>query len=495
MENRKDIGEFIKDKIFDLDKNPNDKVWNSINETLNKRRKRRILFYLTSTLFGLLLLISTTILFTENFTSKNNKENKIKNNNDFRSSISNTDYQKDSITIKKKDYKSKTKTTKKLIQSNDKLDVYEVVSTYKIYINKNNSKTFVTKKNSKLTNKSYPKSNVKIDKKAISKNKKNIKTIPKKYKNTVPDIIKNKSTQSKNLNFNNNKNQLQIFENENNDSVNKKIKDKNLILDTIKKSDSLNFKIIKKDSISKKKKNVKEFKKSNENNKENKTIVYFSVFYGPTYYNSLSKSTSLLKAENQFDKKGILNSSFGMYGRTMFNEKIGVRLGINETNLDYSTTINNTGPNVWVLGNSNIELSSNLTKENFNDSFKNSNKIELVQKIRYLEFPIEAYFVLQNNNKIGIDATLGFSTYFLQKNQVFAKSENVDSILIGKANNIKEVVGSLNLGIILNYKINNRFQIDVAPIMKYQIAPFTNSTNFKPIIFSIQTGITVNCGL
>ncbi|WP_431243861.1 hypothetical protein ACQ9BO_04985 [Flavobacterium sp. P21] len=40
MENRTEIGKAIRDRLENLDKNPNDLVWSKIEKDLNRKRKK-----------------------------------------------------------------------------------------------------------------------------------------------------------------------------------------------------------------------------------------------------------------------------------------------------------------------------------------------------------------------------------------------------------------------------------------------------------------------
>lgn len=53
MENRKDIGKAISEKLESLDKTPNERVWIGINEEIQKKKKKKrfaFFFFWTKTL-------------------------------------------------------------------------------------------------------------------------------------------------------------------------------------------------------------------------------------------------------------------------------------------------------------------------------------------------------------------------------------------------------------------------------------------------------------
>ena len=67
MENRKDIGKAISDKLNSLDKTPKEEVWSGINYKLQKKKKRRIGFIsYWGKMLGLLLIVSIVGLYIYN---------------------------------------------------------------------------------------------------------------------------------------------------------------------------------------------------------------------------------------------------------------------------------------------------------------------------------------------------------------------------------------------------------------------------------------------
>ena len=62
---------------------------------------------------------------------------------------------------------------------------------------------------------------------------------------------------------------------------------------------------------------------------------------------------------------------------------------------------------------------------------------------------------------------------------------------IGKATNLNNMHFSTNLGLGFSYNFIKNFQLNLEPMLKYQINAFTtNSGNFKPYIVGISTGLS-----
>lgn len=75
MENRKDIGKALKDKLNNLEKIPSDRLWTSIENDLNKKKKRKRLFWFISSLI-IVGLLSTILFFDQTQQEKNSNNQK-----------------------------------------------------------------------------------------------------------------------------------------------------------------------------------------------------------------------------------------------------------------------------------------------------------------------------------------------------------------------------------------------------------------------------------
>ena len=93
------------------------------------------------------------------------------------------------------------------------------------------------------------------------------------------------------------------------------------------------------------------------------------------------------------------------------------------------------------------------------------------------------------NKKFGIQIIGGFSTLFLQDNNIIITSDG-RNILLGKANNLNNLNFSTNIGLDIGYGFMKSFEFNIEPILKYQLNTFnTNTGNFKPYIMGIYSGL------
>ena len=185
MDTKKDIGQFFKDNLNQMDFTPNDKGWDKIEEELQEKKKKRRAFfwlYFTAFLAGsifTLLLVYGTDLFPSNSENGKNRANSVAfENGNSNSKTSNTNSngnqnatidselkqlnRSTSNEVSSVDYKLESKNTIKNSNSNNS----NANKTKSDKINRKNSKTSING-NYNLTNTS----NYKISK-IKSKNKK-----------------------------------------------------------------------------------------------------------------------------------------------------------------------------------------------------------------------------------------------------------------------------------------------------------------------------------
>ncbi len=113
----------------------------------------------------------------------------------------------------------------------------------------------------------------------------------------------------------------------------------------------------------------------------------------------------------------------------------------------------------------------------------------LSQRYSYIEIPIEIGYTLVETKKISSKIITGFSSLFLQQNEIILSSENQVTTL-GKANNLNRINFSGNLGLDIQYQLYKNFKLSINPMCKVSLHTFTeNSTDFKPFSLGIHSGI------
>jgi hypothetical protein len=407
MENNNDIGNTIKNKLSQLDKTPSNNLWNKIENDLDKKNNNKpYLYYLLFFLLGgfLSFLLSNSV----EKESENYKKEKLKKDIKLVS---------DSLDLKSKSIITTSK--KNIINSNEYL-IYEECKTYKI-----TKKTLVK-----------PINNVRNNTDNQTKNKSNLMTNKK--------IKENKKTKSITTSLNEIKSKTNVEDKKpqknikkDNDSNSSFLKNQEGVpsttnsIDTIKKDSIVELVIENKKTKSKKEKKVEETEKNPE---KSKTLI--SVFYGPTFFNTLTKGSSINKSLIETKKTTHIENSFGAYYSKAFKQN-GYRAGIAKTNLSYNSIVPYIN-NSFSLDFSNINPTNEIDLTKINNLYSNNNNIILRQNISYLQFPLEVYKTIYGiEKKFKINLLVGITPEFLLSNSLFLyDSKNENEFKLGKASNI-----------------------------------------------------------
>lgn len=223
----------------------------------------------------------------------------------------------------------------------------------------------------------------------------------------------------------------------------------------------------------------------------------------PVYYNSLSSGSPIDEQFKSNPKKGQINVSYGINVSYALNKKLKLRSGINRLEVGYNTENVAILPAEEATGDiiiKNIDLSSAATELNIGSSngfavsqipasFESLFDASLEQQFGYLEVPLELSYKL-TDKKLSINVIGGVSSFFLNKNEVYAKNSG-NTTYLGKANNLNDVSFSTNIGLGFNYKISKAFNLNFEPVFKYQLNSFSKDAgNFRPYILGVYSGLS-----
>ncbi|MGV9003199.1 hypothetical protein [Flavobacterium sp.] len=464
MGNKTKLGTAFNEKINSLNKIPDDIIWTGIEVELNKKKKRRIAyfwFWLTP-----LLVISGIIstAFYLNFSDDNslNQQPLEVNKKSENSTQNNSEENYNTINIKKIDLEKTRSNSIKSELSKNNVEEKNKALDVKTSLTKNR-----TSRNSTSTNKAKNASlnNKKTKLPLISRNKNKIvkpKNITnKEFNNEKKSVIK---TQNQDPKFD-----LTFSE----------------ALHRITETDS----VIKNDSISKIKEKVKNIKMFPERlTKKDSSFNYknfeIDIFLSPTIYSTFSNKSLLDNRLDNASKKFNVQTSFGLGLSYNFSEKISVRIGYGISN--YSLTTSNV-----LINTSNysyIDYDENSSNQSLFVASNNSETMQITQKISYSEIPVEVKYLLLNK-KVSVEGIAGFSFLYLNKNEIIIKAENGFSKSIGQTSNLMKTNLSVNVGLGLNYKLNNRLKLILEPVVNYHLNTFQNSNSAKPYSFGVRTGL------
>jgi hypothetical protein len=490
MENKKDIGKVISDKLNSLEKTPRENVWNGISYELQKKKKRRIgfFFFWTKTI-GLLLVgaVAAWYVYNQNdgfntLSPKDSKESIIEQGKDRKtitndsnpgnteihnaqSNLNNEIATEDANSTENKnavETQNKLKNNNSLNNSNALNKTNSVTSkSKKPSVKKTNNTNSVSKKSKSIKNKSSQFSRVR-SKKSTKKAKVKSKTDQETLNQSAINTEQNTSTlfDPKSL--------------QNNSTV-----EKSKEVDS-KKTDSL---VAKKD-----KEKTKTIYMSPEDKKEKdsaKTYRKFDIdaFVSPTIYGQFANTSTVDRRLDSISKHSKITLSYGLGLTYELSEKFSIRVGYNKIALE-TTTKNATVNTQNYYG---IKYNPNVTNQTIYNASNNAEKMDITQKFSYSEIPLELKYKFLDK-KIGMQAIFGFSYLMLHENTVTIQTNNGYSQQIGATNFIMDTSVSINIGIGFDYEIFKNTKVFAEPMFNYQFMSFDNS-NPKPYFFGIHTGI------
>ena len=230
----------------------------------------------------------------------------------------------------------------------------------------------------------------------------------------------------------------------------------------------------------------------------------------PVYFDALGDGSPVDAMFVSNSKSGSTNLSYGLSVAYEVSKKLSIRSGVHKVDYSYNTNnvlfssnfnsaiskINNISYNT---GSSSLEVFSTDTnskprsssKENFalDASAKSPAKEgSMSQQFGYIEVPLELNYNILDT-KFGINFIGGVSSLFLIDNSILLSSQDITTEL-GEANNINSVNFSTNIGVGLNYKFSPKVKINVEPMFKYQLNTFSNTQGtFNPYSIGVYSGL------
>ena len=236
-----------------------------------------------------------------------------------------------------------------------------------------------------------------------------------------------------------------------------------------------------------------------DNKPENRWSVAPNI--APVYFNTLNEGSSIDGQFNTNSKTGDVNMSYGISTSYALNKKVKIRSGINKVNLGYNTNdvvvfqstgssssaltnVNATGNNLAVASNQSLESSTTSNAVVSTNSSIN-------QSFGYIEVPLEIQYTFVDK-RLGVNVIGGFSSFFLDNNEIYSEGDNGVKTYLGEANNINDVSYSANLGLGLNYKFSKKIDLNLEPTFKYQFNTFNNTSGgFTPFFIGVYTGFAI----
>ncbi|MEZ2413783.1 outer membrane beta-barrel protein [Muriicola sp. E247] len=233
----------------------------------------------------------------------------------------------------------------------------------------------------------------------------------------------------------------------------------------------------------------------------------FGPRIAPVFFSSLAQGSPIHSSFRDNAKSGNVNMSYGLNVSYELGKKIKIRSGIHKVDFGYDTKdvtfssslnantngiINNID---YSLSSRNLVVRSNtrsgkLPTENAEDVAGPDPALngKMVQEFGYLEVPLElSYEIL--DNKFGLNLIGGLSSLFLVNNSVTLEADGILTEM-GEANNLNDLNLSTNFGVGVSYRFNDKLQLNLEPMFKYQLNTFSETSgNFQPFSMGVYSGL------
>lgn len=228
----------------------------------------------------------------------------------------------------------------------------------------------------------------------------------------------------------------------------------------------------------------------------------------PVYYTASGTGSPIDNSFVNNEKAGNINMSYGVKVTYNLSDKWQLRSGLHKVDYTYdtndiifssslSTTASTTMRNIDFASTSDyLVVESNslpITKAGATGSNEIAAKNParsgtMIQEMGYLEIPVEINYVLLDK-KVGVNVVSGVSSLFLLDNVINLESEN-GTTEMGTANNINSLNFSANFGLGIDYDISKKVKLQLEPLIKYQLNTFSNTSGqFRPYTLGIYSGI------
>jgi len=545
MSDKKHIDRVFQEKLKDFEISPNSKVWENIQNTLDNQEKHHKkvfpvwLKYVGVAAILLLFLTIGNLLFNSEDIVTPIKVVDTEKGNDSQQSViasdnKSTTSNKESINLKDLNKSNTINSTENLednsaiVKNNnvnhkndsDKLTPETLSNKNSTYSTSKNNVVVISdskkgKSEGTISNKSYKKTDA-IPINNLNQNKERKDNSQPQHDNTK-DNIHNSSTNyglaSKQPNTSNQNISNQVNGNAEEKNTHPEL-DANATLSKMKENtgladneDTTEIKNTieeeaKKDSTSIEEAIAKAEDLIEKEEKVNRWQVYANI--APVYYNTLGNGSHIHDQFVNNPKSGEVNTSYGVNVGYAINNKLTIRTGINSLDLSYDTdnvilyeSVSNspdTNPlrNITFApsaGNISVLSASNLGVQQIDGILGDNYNAAISQRISYYEVPLELQYSIVNKD-FGVNIIGGFSTFFLDGNEVYSEFDDRKTY-IGEANNITNVSFSTNIGLGLNYKFTEKLKFNLEPTFKYQLNAFKETSgDFKPYIIGIYTGFS-----
>ncbi|MDC0007345.1 hypothetical protein OAE07_05200 [Winogradskyella sp.] len=499
MSDNKNIDRLFQEKFKDFEVAPNDAVWNRISESLpnQPKKKRRViaLWWQIGGVAAAIALLLTVGISVFNADENPNLNAPVVNTNGDAEDNSSTGLKKAPETNvadfnKNEQVEKETSITNEKSISNE-LTAPDAAQENAVANNSGTNKTKTAQKRNIINTNIEHEPTTKVAANNNNTNSENSDTTTLTSESNMKSVIKNtldnntSAVANNDSKKNSNKNSTLVTDNSDSEATIKENSTKESILEAIAQNTD--------NPITEK-----------EEDKQNRWSIAPNV--APVYFSSLGQGSSIDQQFNENAKSSDVNMSYGITGTYAVSKKLRIRAGINRVDLSQTTSdvFAFTGAETASRGVdaqfSNISFSNGvqtvslmsskmLDRSSAPELFNTKIAGNVDQRFGFIEVPLELEYRLVDK-KFGVNVIGGFSTFFLNENELYADIDGV-STLIGDANNVNDTSFSANFGLGLDYRLSKQWNINLEPTFKYQINTFNNTSgDFRPFFIGVYTGLS-----
>jgi hypothetical protein len=232
----------------------------------------------------------------------------------------------------------------------------------------------------------------------------------------------------------------------------------------------------------------------------------------PVYYNAIGEGSPVHSIFVPNSKSGDINLSYGLTVAYEINNRLSIRSGLHRVDYGYDTNDVEFSSSLQASAQGQIDnidytlTSKTLVVQSKANGISNAvadpeaalldiaaqnptRNGTMAQQFGYLEVPVELNYALLDR-KFGINLIGGVSSLFLVDNAVTLTSDGLTTEM-GEANNINSVNFSTNVGFGLNYRFTPKLRFNLEPIFKYQLNTFSETAgDFQPFSVGVYSGLS-----
>ena len=230
----------------------------------------------------------------------------------------------------------------------------------------------------------------------------------------------------------------------------------------------------------------------------------------PVYFDSFGDGSPIAQNFVPNSKTGAVNMSYGLSVSYAINKKLSLRSGVHRVDFGYDTD------QVSFSSTLNARPSSLIQTISYSENSKNvvvhstagntapvpdqnpaadvtapspERQGSMEQEFGYLEVPFEVQYALLDR-RFGVNVIGGMSSLFLVDNRVSLNSLGARTE-IGEARNINAVNFSGNFGLGFYYNLNTALQLNMQPMFKYHLNTFSETAGaFRPFSVGVYSGLS-----